>query len=137
MQKIIGLFLLLFSVSTLAHIYCPSQVICEEAAQVDSCHFEQTLRGFWQWVPGKRTQPVLAGIYYHTYASAPDVNDASGYAICVYTHEAMAQTLSLRAQPGFNIVADFCHMQVGAGRILVGMCAGWQRFVRWGDVRGW
>jgi hypothetical protein len=106
MQKIIGLFLLLFSVSTLAHIYCPSQVICEEAAQVDSCHFEQTLRGFWQWVPGKRTQPVLAGIYYHTYASAPDVNDASGYAICVYTHEAMAQTLSLRAQPGFNIVAD-------------------------------
>ncbi len=106
MQKIIGLCLSFISVSCLAHIYCPSQVVCEEAGQVDSCRFEQTLRGFWQWVPGKHMQPVLAGVYHHTYTSAPDENDSSGYAICVYTHEAIYQTLSLRAQPGFNIVAD-------------------------------
>lgn len=102
MKKILFLFLFIFC----AHaetIYCPPQIICEYAHDVNSCTYDQRGKAYWDTI---KSNANLPGIYVHTYVSAPYYSYDQGYALCVYTHESGYNTLTLPAKPESNIEAS-------------------------------
>lgn len=99
MKKCI-LFLFIHFSAMAQPVYCPPEIICDHANQLNPCTFEQHERLYWGKMTGR---PNLAGVYHNTYVTAPYYNNDEGYALCVYTHEHAYQTLTLHAKPESNL----------------------------------
>lgn len=85
-------------------VYCPQEVICSQNGNASSCLFEQHERGYWNDPVASHYPPsVLQGKYALSYVSAPSYSRDPGYAICVYTHTDVSQTLTIQAKPESNL----------------------------------
>jgi len=99
MKKII-LFLLINFSAIAQPIFCPTQILCDQSNNLESCQFETQSKSYWNKITGKNN---LSGIYNNTYVSAPFYSYDQGYALCVYTHETTYNTLTLHAKPESNL----------------------------------
>ncbi|MFI4955646.1 MAG: hypothetical protein ACHQAX_00360 [Gammaproteobacteria bacterium] len=80
-------------------VYCPQEVTCAQNGQASFCSFEQHERGYWN----DSVASNYPGRYRLSYVSASYHSRDPSYAICVYTHRDVYQTLSLYAKPESNL----------------------------------
>lgn len=85
-------------------IYCPPQIVCETTDDVNSCDFDGEFEPYWDFhLRRSGSLPVIEGSYHLSYVSAPHHTKEPGYALCIYTHETVYRTVSLRSKPEFML----------------------------------